>query len=137
MLLECFRPNENDMSITHVGCASFVSYKLITIILRQLLYLEIGNMLTCQLKTQLVYLKSLRLSRRNCIFLSDSFLMAGFFCILYSYVVIRTYVSMSTLDSLVARTDYLSGYQKRKKKQKQVEQEKKEQAKTRCLDNFS
>ena len=44
---------------------------------------------------------------------------------------------MSTLDSLVARTDYLSGYQKRKKKQKQVEQEKKEQAKTRCLDNFS
>ena len=79
----------------------------------------------------------MRLSRRNCIFLSDSFLMAGFFCILYSYVVIRTYVSMSTLDSLVARTDYLSGYQKRKKKQKQVEQEKKEQAKTRCLDNFS
>ena len=71
---------------------------------------------------------------RNFIFQSDSILIAGFVCILYSYVVIP-YVSMSGQSGSGrerhhGRTDYLSGYQKREKETKQEEQEKKEQTET-------
>ena len=45
------------------------------------------------------FLKSSLLSHRNCIFLSDSFLMARFISILYSWLIIRMWVC---LDSLVA-----------------------------------
>ena len=72
----------------------------------------------------------MRLSHRNFIFLSDSFLIAGFVCILYSYVVIP-YVSMSGQsgsgrEQQRGRTHYLSRYQKRKEKKQKTRRARKE-----------
>ena len=111
---------------------SLVSYKLIISILRQFsLYLE-------NVPTQLVYLKTFT-SLSSKFHLSVRFHFNRWFR-LYSYVVIP-YVSMSGQSGSGrerhrGRTDYLSGYQKREKKQNKKSKKRRNKLKQADSINF-
>ena len=100
----------------------FVSCKLIISILRQFsLYLE-------NVPTQLVYFESLCVSSK--MHLSVRFLFNRWFLLYSVFLRSHTYVSMSGQSGSDrerdrGRTDYLSGYQKRKGKIKQQEEQEK------------